>query len=180
MGECILCWCGCCRVCFLSLCRRGLGGKRAHDFLRVLHTEARFHKVLCCGQLQILSRDRSVSALSQLSPQRRMHTTMTCLSGDRVVFVTITVTTNSCTKETLCFSWCWLCARLSRLGVWEGCRRGVGGVWEGCRRGTHLTGMRTSGARCALGALEPGISKNRLWLGSGDELKERNRRGSWG
>ena len=33
---------------------------------------------------------------------RHMHYIMTCLSGDCVVLVTITVTTNSCTKETLC------------------------------------------------------------------------------
>ena len=32
---------------------------------------------------------------------RHMHYIMTCLSGDCVVLVTITVTTNSCTKETL-------------------------------------------------------------------------------
>ena len=31
-----------------------------------------------------------------------MHYIMTCLSGDCVVLVTITVTTNLCTKETLC------------------------------------------------------------------------------
>ena len=33
---------------------------------------------------------------------RHMHYIMTCLSGDCVVLVTITVTTNLCTKETLC------------------------------------------------------------------------------
>ena len=33
---------------------------------------------------------------------RHMHYIMTCLSGDCVVLVTITATTNLCTKETLC------------------------------------------------------------------------------
>ena len=36
---------------------------------------------------------------------RHMHYTMTCLNGDCVVLVTITVTTNSCTKETLGVRW---------------------------------------------------------------------------
>ena len=35
---------------------------------------------------------------------RHMHYIMTCLSGDCVVLVTITVTTNLCTKETLSIS----------------------------------------------------------------------------
>ena len=48
---------------------------------------------------------------------RHMHYIMTCLSGDCVVLVTITVTTNSCTKETL---------------------KGVRRVSEGCQKGVPV------------------------------------------
>ena len=49
---------------------------------------------------------------------RHMHYTMTCLNGDCVVLVTITVTTDSYTREALCFSQCRpLCAPLSTMGL---------------------------------------------------------------
>ena len=55
---------------------------------------------------------------------RHMHYIMTCLNGDCVVLVTITVTTNLCTKETLCSP-----------GV--GCVRAMGVRWvsDGCQMG---------------------------------------------
>ena len=48
---------------------------------------------------------------------RHMHYTMTCLNGDCVVLVTITVTTDSYTREALCF-YQWV-SDLSRLSPQE-------------------------------------------------------------
>ena len=47
---------------------------------------------------------RWVSDIVTALSTRHIHYIMTCLSGDCVVLVTITVTTDSYTKETLCFS----------------------------------------------------------------------------
>ena len=54
----------------------------------------RMHYTMTCLNVGV----RFVTAQST----RHMHYIMTCLSGDCVVLVTITVTTNLCTKETLC------------------------------------------------------------------------------
>ena len=56
---------------------------------------------------------------------RHMHYIMTCLSGDCVVLVTITVTTNLCTKETLCSPGVG-CVRMVVRWVSDGRQMGVG------------------------------------------------------
>ena len=60
------------------------------------------HYIMAClsGDMGVRWVSEIVTALST----RHIHYIMTCLSGDCVVLVTITVTTDSYTKETLCFS----------------------------------------------------------------------------
>ena len=76
---------------------------------------------------------------------RHMHYIQTCLSGSCMVFVTITVTTNSCTKETLCFRF--VTAQSTRhMHYITVLRMGVGWASDGCRIsvGSPTVAMRIS------------------------------------